>query len=850
MKMANRRKSNMLSRRPLRLALMVAFVSALGWVLLTDNSVFSRRAQAAGFVVTNMNDSGPGSLRQAISDANNNGSGVVDTITFNIPGGGVKTIHLATELPPLATPTIIDGYTQPGASPNALVVGGNAVLLIELDGTNTVFNGGLGIAAPNCTIKGLVINRFSDANQWGILVSAPNANILGNFIGTDSSGTSALGNDTGVRFDTNAKDCTLGGTEPASRNVISGNVQIGVFIHNTQNSNNKVQGNYIGTDASGTKDLGNLYGVLAMDGSGSTIGGTNAGAGNVISGNDLFGVDISQNGTNTTVQGNYIGTQADGATALGNSHDGVRIHSGHHNTIGGGVKGAGNVIAFNGGYGVSVNDVVAINNAILSNSIFLNAQSGIGLDALGIPGNDPGDGDIGPNNLQNFPELSAAVSAGGITSVTANLNSTANSTLRIEVFANDGCDPNRGRDGQTFVGSANLTTNASGNGMVSFPLASLVAPGKFLTATATNASNDTSVFSECVQVAGAPVATVQFSASSYSVQEALTALPITVTRTGDTSSAVSVNYASSDSVATQKGDYELTFGTLNFAPGEVSKTLQVLINEDDYVEGSETFTLTLSNATGAALGSPGIATVTIINDSPESLTNPIDDPQQFIWQQYHDFLNREPDQIGLQNWVNTLAPCPNGGFGEPSTSNCDRLHVAAGFFQSDEYLNRGYWAFRMYMVAFKQRPAYAQFMPDMAQVGGPKSPAEEEASKVAFADAFVQRPEFTAKYGNLSGQPLANALLQTAGLPAGSYNAGNQMNGQILRGIAETATAFNKFLTEGTVSILYFGFQRRDPDAIGYQNNVNTLNDDPNNLRHMIYIFIYSTEYRARFGPQ
>jgi hypothetical protein len=174
--------------------------------------------------------------------------------------------------------------------------------------------------------------------------------------------------------------------------------------------------------------------------------------------------------------------------------------------------------------------------------------------------------------------------------------------------------------------------------------------------------------------------------------------------------------------------------------------------------------------------------------------------------------------------------------------------VAAGFFQSDEFLNRGYFAFRFYMVAFNQRPTYAQFIPDMAQVGGPKSPAEEEASKVAYADAFVQRPEFLARYPGLSGQPLANALLTTAGL-AGPYNAGSQTNGQILRGIAESSAALNKFLNEGTVSIMYFGFQRRDPDAVGYQNNLNTLNASPNNLRHMIFIFIYSTEYRSRFGP-
>jgi hypothetical protein len=152
------------------------------------------------------------------------------------------------------------------------------------------------------------------------------------------------------------------------------------------------------------------------------------------------------------------------------------------------------------------------------------------------------------------------------------------------------------------------------------------------------------------------------------------------------------------------------------------------------------------------------------------------------------------------------------------------------------------------MVAYHQPPTYAQFIPDMAQVGGSKSPAQEEAAKVAFANAFVLQSSFTTKYPSLSGQALAEGLLQTAGLPAGSYNAGAQTNGQILRGIAESQAALDKFLTEGTVSIQYFAFLRRDPDTIGYQNNVATLNANPSNLRHMIFIFIYSSEYRGRFG--
>jgi hypothetical protein len=136
----------------------------------------------------------------------------------------------------------------------------------------------------------------------------------------------------------------------------------------------------------------------------------------------------------------------------------------------------------------------------------------------------------------------------------------------------------------------------------------------------------------------------------------------------------------------------------------------------------------------------------------------------------------------------------------------------------------------------------------MALVGGPKSPLEEEVSKIAFSEAFVLRPEFTGRYSGLSGQALANALLSTAGLPANLVSGSGKTNGQILRAVAETSQAFDKFLVDGTVAIQYFAFLRRDPDPTGYQNNVNTLRADPNNLRHMIFIFIYSSEYRGRFG--
>ncbi|MEK6337078.1 MAG: Calx-beta domain-containing protein [Acidobacteriota bacterium] len=361
-----------------------------------------------------------------------------------------------------------------------------------------------------------------------------------------------------------------------------------------------------------------------------------------------------------------------------------------------------------------------------------------------------------------------------------------------------------------------------------------------------------------------PPPTVRLTATDYPIAENSGPgfVTVSVIREGDASSAASVNFATSDTSslnaacsqvsgkASDRCDYATSLGTLSWAAGESgTKSFNIPIINDALVEGNETFNVTLSSPTGVSLGATTTATVTIQdNDSSPSSSNPIDGVDFFITQQYIDILGRMPDAGGFQNWHDTLAPCPNGGFGEPPTSNCDRLHVAAGFFQSAEFLNRGYFAFRFYMVAFNQRPTYAQFMPDMAQVGGPKSPAEEEAAKVAYANAFVVRPAFTSQYPGLSGQALANALLQKAGLPAGSYNAGGQSNGQILRGIAESQGALDKFLTEGTVSIQYFAFLRRDPDTTGYNNNVATLNANPSNLRHMIFIFIYSTEYRGRFG--
>ena len=362
---------------------------------------------------------------------------------------------------------------------------------------------------------------------------------------------------------------------------------------------------------------------------------------------------------------------------------------------------------------------------------------------------------------------------------------------------------------------------------------------------------------------------VQFSTSSFSVGEAAGWSEIVVTRTGDVASPAFVTYATSDTAglvgctvvnvkASERCDYETVVGTLRFAAGETTKSFIVPIIDDAHVEGNETFNLTLSGPVGATLNSAATAIVTITdNDTSPSTQNPIDGVQFFVTQQYIDFLGRLPDPIGLANWMATLNGCPNGGFGENDNPGCDRVHVSAGFFLSDEFRGRGYWAYRFYEVGFDRRPLYAEFVPDMAQVGGPQSPESELLSKAAYTAAFAQRPEYTNRYNGSSNSAYVNALEQNAEITLTNKAAliaaldGNQKTrADVLREIVESKEVEDRFFIRAFVAMQYFGYLRRDPDTIGYNNWVTTLTQDPGNFRHMIFGFLFSTEYLGRFGAQ
>jgi PKD repeat protein len=376
-----------------------------------------------GLVVTTTADNGddaspvPGSLRQAILTANAkaNPVGGVDVITFNIPGAGVHTIAPPQELPFITDPVTIDGYTQPGASPNTLVVGNDAVLLIEINLELAYATFPFLRGPGGSTIRGLVINRF---REQAIAIVSDNNVIEGCFIGTNAAGdTRLLANGStlsafGAIFVAQGADNRIGGTLPAARNVIEANGDVGIRVSDDNRpvgvSNTVIQGNYIGTNAAGTAavnapDNGRHIGVGIVIGGANTlntiVGGTEPGAGNLISGNggavadneEEPGIIIgSPDGTgDVTIQGNLIGTNAAGTAAIGNHAGGIRAVSNGTITrlvIGGPQSGARNVIAGNGFDGLApggaVSAGITIYAPVLNGAIVQGNFIGVGSDGV------------------------------------------------------------------------------------------------------------------------------------------------------------------------------------------------------------------------------------------------------------------------------------------------------------------------------------------------------------------------------------------------------------------------------------------------------------------------------------
>ncbi len=374
----------------------------------------------------------------------------------------------------------------------------------------------------------------------------------------------------------------------------------------------------------------------------------------------------------------------------------------------------------------------------------------------------------------------------------------------------------------------------------------------------------------------------QFTSGSLLATEGSGSATVEVKRLGNTSAAATVDYATSDTAAidcsaantgdaSSRCDYEATAGTLNFAAGETSKTISVLLVDDAYAEGNESFSVTLSNATGGALiGSPAQASVTITDNETTDGANPIDAADFFVRQHYLDFLNREPDPAGFDFWTHQITDCGS----DQQCIEVKRINVSAAFFLSIEFQESSNFIYRIYKGALGRRPTYAEFISDRALIPTADGVA---INKLPLLLDFVSRPEFTNKYPlNQDGLPFIDALLQTVLDQSGVNLTSMRMEllaemdqcraqsplpelcrGRVVERVVDQAAFRQAVFSESFVLMEYFGYLRRNPNDApdtnfsGYDFWLNKLNQFNGNFveAEMVKAFILSGEYRQRFGP-
>jgi uncharacterized delta-60 repeat protein len=401
-----------------------------------------------------------------------------------------------------------------------------------------------------------------------------------------------------------------------------------------------------------------------------------------------------------------------------------------------------------------------------------------------------------------------------------------------------------------------------------------------------------------------PPTTFQFSQSNFAVSESAGFVNVTVTRTGNTSSAGTVDYTTSDNsgvipdeaqavalcgtvngVALSKCDFNTAVGTLRFAPGETTKSFTVLLTQDSYVEGTEFAPLTLSNPTNGVIFCNQGATLQINDDLTEPATNAIDDSRNFVRQHYHDFLNREPDQAGWDFWTDNIAKCNDPARRPPgqTVAQCidkQRETTSGAFFLSPEFQYTGSYIYTVFKGSINRRPTFLEFMSDMPQlvngiiVGGAISGPVIEANRAQYLAQFVQRSEFLNIYGALSNQGYVDKLFLTTGTSVSDadrqalvtgLNGGTETRSSVLHkvvngtrviseGQIEIITVYGKAFSDtqfnpAFVQMEYFGYMRRNEDTAGFNFWLGKLNFYGDFITaEMVRAFLLSPEYRRRFG--
>jgi hypothetical protein len=496
-------------------------------------------------VVTNTNDSGTGSLRDAIAYVNANCSG--QEITFGIAGAGPHMIRPASALPAITCPGVaINGYSQPGTAANSHAQHSNAVILVELNGGSIPAANGLEIAAAGISVSGLSITGF--ASGTGIYVTAPigsrGIHVWGNFIGLAPDGVTANGNSFGIATD--GTGLSIGGQSiapHAERNVISGNYY-GVALRSGDAT--VIEDNLIGTNAGGMRALGNYVGIYSVTTHTQVVY-------NVLSGNAAGGVGLQLVGaSDSVIIGNLVGLSADGLSPVPNT-TGMQINDapstligvpGTPNIVGGNTANGitivgssvtirGNTIGApvgNGGDGIHVDSSTGIigglnpgegnvitNNVhgivipggtveISSNQIYGNASLGINLlddGASTVAPNDACDADGGGNGLANYPVLTSVTLGTTNITVSGTHNTTASTRFRLEFFASPAAENAANRSGQVFLGYDTVTTDGTCNVSFTLTIPNTAPAGYVITATSTDPSGNTSPFSNGVTAAAA-----------------------------------------------------------------------------------------------------------------------------------------------------------------------------------------------------------------------------------------------------------------------------------------------------------------------------------------------------------
>lgn len=440
-------------------------------------------------------------------------------------------------------------------------------------------------------------------------------------------------------------------------------------------------------------------------------------------------------------------------------------------------------------------------------------------------------------------------------------------------------------DGLPDIASGNSTSNSNGQGLSSVSVLFNDGAGGFLPAStyftagsnslvaadfsgdgradlmaANSAGYLSPLLNTCGIAPGVSGTTLQFAASNFDVSENAGGVNVTVTRAGDTSGESSVEYQTADGTALQKSDYTLAAGVLRFAPGETTKSFRIfIVNDLNVNEAGESLRVTLRNPTGAVIGRPGTATVTISDDdSTFPSSNPIDNAQVFVRQHYLDFLNREPDSGGLDYWSSEISKCGS----DQQCIRDRRIGVSDAFFFEPEFQQTGAYVYRVFKAALGQMPSYSQFMPERGRV---VAGSLLEESKRAYALSFVKRNDFLTLYPRtLSADQFVGALISSLKEKSGVdltsrrdtfvslYDGTDAGRANILSQVAEDATYIDAEYNNSFTLMLYFGYLRRDPEPGGFNFWRSQL--DKYALRNvdiqhaMVCSFITSAEYQTRFS--